>query len=393
MATIIEKFVAYIKSNDSLSIFFKRAVYNYRYKPNSQIVSIQNIENCKVNIVQKLFDRGEFKNYFPKIFNKDELYNEVLTPEVSLYQFNNAYIDINSSSILLKENLVTFRTKDERFNEGFIKFHNNKHAKIEKKAEIEELNEGLFLGGNGSWNWFHFLIEIIPKLTLFKEQYTNILFVNQIILKIPSMKRILDVLVENKFEIKYLSSEKTYFIKELYYINDFNHVQFNRFDKLITSDGTFYNAEITRNFSNLVSEKLLIKDNLPDKIFLYRKNTHRVAENQDRILEFLKDFGFVAVCLEELSIDEQASYFRTAKFIIGITGAAWSNMLFCRNQPKAICFVPDNAEEFTAFSNLAKIFRVDFYAQLYKNDGAHTNSNFIINFEKFVELFNYVNGK
>lgn len=393
MEAIIEKFVFYIKSNDSLSNYFKKAIYNYKYKPNSQIVSIKNIEDCKKNIVQKLLDKSIFKNYFPRFLNKNESYIEVSTPEICLYKFNNAFIDIKSSSLLLNNELVTYRTENERFNEGFVTAHNHKDAKVNIKAEVEEIDEGFFLGGNGSWNWFHFLIEIMPKLTLFNEKYCRILFVNEIILKTPSMRKILEIVTENKFEIKYLSAEKTYRIKELYHINDFNHVQFNRFDKLIKAEGTFYNAEITRNFSNLVSEKLSVTNSLPEKIFLYRKNTHRIAENQDQILEFLKGFGFVQVCLEELTVEEQAGYFKNAKFIVGISGAAWSNMLFCRNQPKAICFVPDNAEEFTAFSNLAKIFGADFHAQLYKNDGAHTNSNFIINFEKFVELFNYVNGK
>lgn len=351
------------------------------------------IETCKSNIVKKLSNQDCFKNYFPKFSHNSEHYIETSTPEISLYLFNNAFIDITSSCIVLKDKLVTYRVKEERVNEGFVTVHNDKNAKINFKAKVEELEEGFFLGGNGSWNWFHFLIEILPKLTLFDNKYSRILLVNDIILKTPSMKKVLDIVSENKFEIKYLSSHRTYSIKKLYYINDFNHVQFNRFDKLIKAEGTFYNTGITRNFSNLVSDKLSINNNLSEKIFLYRKNTHRIAENQDQILEYLKNFGFIPVCLEELSIDEQASYFKNAKFIVGISGAAWSNMLFCRNHPKAICFVPDNAKEFTPFSNLAKIFDVDFYVQFYANDGVHTDSNFIINFEKFVELFNYVYEK
>ncbi|WP_347218636.1 glycosyltransferase family 61 protein, partial [Chryseobacterium sp.] len=265
-------------------------------------------------------------------------------------------------------------------------------ARIDIKLRPEKLEEGFFLGGNGSWNWFHFLIEIMPKLTLFNGQ-TNILLVNDIVLEIPSMKKILEILAGNTYEIKYLNSEKTYFVKNLYFINDFNHVQFNRFDGLIKAEGTFYHHKITRNYSDFIVKSLSIKKELPEKIFLYRKNTHRIAENQDQIVEYLKSFGFVPVCLEELSIDEQASYFQNAKFIIGISGAAWANMLFCRNHPKAICFIPDNAKEFSAFSNLAKIFDVNYYAQLYINEGAHTNSNFMINFDEFTELFNDLNEK
>ncbi|KFF75085.1 hypothetical protein HX13_07555 [Chryseobacterium sp. P1-3] len=233
----------------------------------------------------------------------------------------------------------------------------------------------------------------MPKLIVFNKKYCQTILVNEVILKTPSMKKILEILTENKFNVKYLSPDKTYRVKDLYYINDFNHVPFNRLDHFIKAEGTFYNPEIIRSFSHIISQKLSMVSNLPERIFLYRKNTHRVAENQDQILEYLKKFGFVPVYLEELSIEDQISYFKNAKFIVGISGAAWSNMLFCGNNPQAICFIPDNAKEFTAFSNLAKIFEVDFYTQLYANDGVHTDSNFIINFEKFVELFNYIYGK
>ncbi|QBA22831.1 glycosyltransferase family 61 protein [Chryseobacterium indologenes] len=392
MATVIGKFVSYIKSNESLSGYFKKTVYNYKYSPTSQIVTIKDIETCKENIIQKLYSKTIFKNYVPKSLNDNEHYIETSTPEISVYLFKDALIDIHSSAVLMRNQLITYRSKDERFNEGFVTAHDGKNAKVDLK-KIEELEEGFFLGGNGSWNWFHYLIEIMPKLIVFDKRYCQTILVNDIVLKIPSMKKILEILTENKFNIHYLSPDKSYRVKELYHINDFNHVPFNRFDKLIKAEGTFYNLGITRRFSHLISEKLSLVESLPEKIFLYRKNTHRVAENQDQILEYLKKFGFVPIYLEELNIEDQASYFKNAKFIVGISGAAWSNMLFCENNPKSICFIPDNAREFSVFSNLAKIFEVDFYTQLYSNDGVHTNSNFIINFEQFVELFNYVYGK
>lgn len=381
-----------IKNNESLFSYFKRIVRRKKHKPYSLNVKIKDIENCKSYITEKLIGKHSFKNYIPRFLNTDEQYIETVTPEISLYQFQNVQIDIKSSALLLDDELIVYRSKEERFNEGFVTSHDDDEARIDIKVRPEELEEGFFLGGNGSWNWFHFLIEIMPKLILLNGSTTTLL-VNEIVLEIPSMKKVLEIATENKFEIKYLNPEKTYFVQNLYYINDFNRVQFNRFDGLIKAEGMFYNLEITRSFSNLLLDKLSISKDVPEKIFLYRKNTHRIAENQDQILEYLQNFGFVPVCLEELSIDEQASYFQQAKFIIGISGAAWSNMLFCRNRPKAICFIPDNAKEFSAFSNLAKIFEVNYYAQLYINDGAHTNSNFMINFDEFIELFNDLNEK
>ncbi|SFN48144.1 Protein of unknown function [Chryseobacterium oleae] len=391
MAAVLNRLAPYIKSNEYLSNPIKKALYNYFYRPNSKIIKIFDIDRCRQQAVQKIFEKSNFKNYLPKRLNTEERCIETDVPEVFIYQFEDAYISIASSAIWVKDHLITYRSKGERFNEGFVTAHNNMDAKVVLK-ETEELEEGFFLGGNGSWNWFHFMIEMMPKMMLFDEKYTRTIFVNEIVLKIPSMQTILEIFTKNRFTVKYLNQDKTYFVKKVYYMNDFNHIQFNRFDGQIKADGTFYNAETIRRFSDKIIENLPEKTGLPTKLFLYRKNTHRIASNQDEIMDYLKEFGFVPVCLEELSIDEQASYFKNAEYIIGISGAAWTNMIFCRNHPRAISFVAENAESFTAFSNLGRIFDVDFHIQLYNNNGLHSDSNFIINFEDFKELFRNING-
>lgn len=392
MGAVLRKLTPYIQSNASLSDIVRKTLYNYFYKPYSQILKIKDIENCKENILEKISDPGTFKCNLPKQLNKQESYAENPVPKVSVYQFDNVYTDICSSAFWIKNDLIVYRSSGERFNEGFVIIHNDKDAKVTKKS-IEQLDEGFFLGGNGSWNWFHFLIEIMPKLLLLNEKHTRTIFVHEVVKKTPGMQSVLEILAKDQFTVRYLSPEKTYHVKKLYHINDFNHVQFNRFDGEITAEGTFYNTEITRRFSDEILNNLETEEGLPDRIFLYRKNTHRVAANQEEILNYLKDFGFVPVCLEEIPLAQQAGYFKTASFIIGISGAAWTNMLFCRNRPKAICFSPENAASFSAFSSLGRIFEVDFYTQLYNNSGLHSDSNFIINFEEFKELFKYINGE
>ncbi|MDR2236283.1 MAG: glycosyltransferase family 61 protein [Chryseobacterium sp.] len=392
MATVIRKLAPYLQSNASLSSIIRKTLYNYFYKPYSQIITIRDIESCKENVLEKIEDGGTFQGSLPKRMHSENIPAENPTPEVSVYRFDNALTDISSSAFWVKDTLITYRTPGERLNEGFVKVHNSRNAKVIRK-KMEYLDEGFFLGGNGSWNWFHYMVEIMPKLLLLNPKYTQTIFVHETAQDTPGMQTVLKILTEGQFTIRYLSPEKTYQVKKLYYINDFNHVQFNRFDGQIKAEGTFYHAEITRRFSDKILNHLPEKNGLPDKIFLYRKNTHRVAANQDQILEYLKDFDFVPICLEELSLEQQAGYFKNARFIIGISGAAWTNMLFCRNQPKALCFTPENSVSFSAFSSLGRIFEVDFYTQLYKNNGLHSDSNFIINFEEFKELFKYINGE
>ncbi len=44
------------------------------------------------------------------------------------------------------------------------------------------------------------------------------------------------------------------------------------------------------------------------------------------------------------------------------------------------------------FLNMKYIWAVDFYWQIHNNDSLFSDSNFIINFEDFKELFRNING-
>jgi capsular polysaccharide biosynthesis protein len=324
----------------------------------------------------------------------DNFHINTPSPKVSLFQFQNALVEASSSSIVYQNKVLVTRSNNERISGGFIKFHNRKDAKI-YIDESENIESGFSLAGNGSWNWFHFLIEILPKLLFIDKKYTDTILVNEFVLTKPTMKEILFLLNKEGYKIRYLKQGVVYKVNNLFYLNDFNHVHYNRFDDLLPSDGTYFNSNILKKYSDLLLTNFNFSSltSTPTHIYLYRKNTHRIAQNQDEVLEYLKPFGFVPVCMEELSIAEQIKCFKEAKFIIGITGAAWSNLLFCRNSPKAIYFLPDNVKEFSTFSNLAKIFNVDLYGQVYQCSEFHYSNNFTIDMNHFHLLFTSIHEK
>ena len=386
METIIKRFVNYLNNNNNISVLFVKILFNYKYGKESSIKKIVDIKDYKSHIIKTFIEESEYTNYLCAIKLEEEVVVITISPAISLYCFENVLIRIDSSSIIFKNKMLVTRTESERFNEGFLKWHDDKNGKLHFSS-IEEIDEGFFLGGNGSWNWFHFTIEILPKLVLLNSEYTIKILVSDIVKEIPSMLKILNYLNKEKFEIIFLKRGQTYKVNKIFHINDFNHVQFNRFDNQIKADGTYFNWELTRQYSDLLLNEVQEINNLPTHIFLYRKNTHRIARNQDEILEYLNDYGFKAICMEDLSFEEQVNYFGKAKFIVGISGAAWSNLIFCRNKPKAICFIPEFAKESSIFSNLAKIFEVRLLNQLYKSNQHHYSSDFEINFIEFKQLF------
>lgn len=394
---MLKYFKHYINNNNNLSNPLKKIIHNIVYKPYHIIVPIKDLENCDENIVENILKAQKGEITLPRIYNKCDDIRKVDLPEVNLYLFENANIHINSSSIYYKNKLVTFRTKDERYNEGFILWHDKNNAKLRIK-QPKIIEEGFFLGGNGTWNWYHFTIEILPKLLFYDaNKYSKYILVSSIIKEYPTMHDLLCSILPKECEIVYLDADKGYVVNRLYHIGEINHLQFNRFDTNILSDGTFFNSEILRTLSdkvishyNLSSEDIT---HLPDKIFLYRKNTHRIAKNQEEMKRFLIQRDFTPICMEELSLKEQVAHYMNAKFIVGISGAAWTNIIYCKNNPMAICLLPDNAIEASSFSGLAAIFNVNLFHILYKNSRKHhLNNDYTIDINQLDNLLNLLDN-
>ncbi|WP_407403371.1 glycosyltransferase family 61 protein [Chryseobacterium sp.] len=387
MEAIIKRCLQFINNDSAISNYLIRFIFNIIYYRRSKIAKIKDYEfiNGKELIEGSIFES------FPPISGKCEVQKSIKTPtpDVKLFKFNNALIHADSSSILIGSNLLVNRYQDERYNEGFVKVHNQQYAKI-KYDDVETISEGFFLGGNGSWNWYHYLIEILPKILLYEKLPSTIL-ISDVVKKFPTMQAALDLLIGDNCKIIYLSRNKSYRVGELYYINNFNHLQFNRFDNQILGIGTYYNKKILTRFSDTLLRKINPDSRSDTKFFLYRKNTHRIAKNQEELKYFLEKEGFITICLEELTLEQQVSIFYNATFIVGISGAAWTNLIFCRNKAKAICFIPDNAKEFSAFSNLAKLSGVEFYGSYYKNEGNHISNNFDLDLFTFKQLYSQIN--
>lgn len=399
MEAIIKAVGQWINKDENIANRVARTIFNIRYSQHSKIVPLVAIDKLDKQIVEVLFEANSFTSYLPKEVGAEEQSVHVKMPQIALYAFNNAIVHAHSSAIYWNNQLVVSKGQDERINEGYLKYHNQDYGKIVYGSEMEEIEHGFFLAGNGTWNWFHYLVEILPKLILLQAKHCKVLLVSDTVLKIPNMQAILELLVQpTDFSIKYLASNKAYKVNTLLYINDFNHVQFNRFDNLIKYQDTYFNAGVLQSFvdqlwSRVNDEAMHPAGHYPAKIFLYRKQTHRIAANQDAILAMLAKDGFEAVSMDEKSVFEQLNYFKNAQFIIGISGAAWANLIFCSNRPKAICFLPNNAHEFCVYSNLAKIFKVDYNAFYYDSEQAHYASDFNIDIVQFAKCYKQLNEK
>ena len=126
----------------------------------------------------------------------------------------------------------------------------------------EIIEEGFFLGGNGCWNWYHYLIEILPKTLLLEETNCKTILISDDISNYPTMKQALEALINEKhYTIKLLNRKQNFKVKKLFFINEINKIEFNKLDSNIKNLDTGYHREnYLYNLRNKLTNKY-IEDN------------------------------------------------------------------------------------------------------------------------------------
>jgi capsular polysaccharide biosynthesis protein len=343
-----------------------------------------------------LLRRGvEGTTYAPHYLGGVQTTESVYLPEIRYFMFERARVSATSSSVILNDEQVIIDgvmgpdQKSYNFAAGHILMHGENTAvvRLRKPGKIQR---GIFLGGNGSFNYYHWMVEILTKLeflTKLPEHYQKYpLLVSEDAVGIPSFKEALDLLGGGR-EIVVLKRESSYVVDELVYVNSPNNLPFNLFgnQKYSCSYVAIDSGSIDyiRKMALENSQATATHQSYPRKIFLCRR-TERRNYNQNEVFTYLSKFGFVKVFMEDLSFFEQARTAHYADYIVGPTGAAWTNLIFCRSSAKMLCWMAEEYGDFSAYSSIAGIIGADLRYFTYKA-GVHSAGE-LYSKEYFVDL-------
>lgn len=114
------------------------------------------------------------KTYLPNHFVIKDSFIEVKSPEVQLMELENCIVSGRNSSFVKGNELYIERYLNEdnpnaNYRTGGVLFHNDAYAVIVQNSSLNYVEKGFFLAGNGSWNYYHWLIEILPKMKVYLE--------------------------------------------------------------------------------------------------------------------------------------------------------------------------------------------------------------------------------
>lgn len=234
---------------------------------------------------------------------------------------------------------------------------------IRANADHEKIKSGIWLSGNFSGNYYHLLLEFMPKFLFLDKLLVPPdvpLLVDAAISTIPQLQELLEYFNRENREVIYLGRRCLYDVETLYYLPIINFVPPDYADvQRMRYEDCFFHAGALEFIRATLLPRAAVRS-FGSKIYLSRKNSmSRRRCNEDEVIRVFEKYGFEICYPENLSVAEQIALFSRADFVAGVTGAAFTNLIFAKPGCKALClqsFVLD----LSIFSTVAKFVGVDF---------------------------------
>ncbi|MDZ4316520.1 MAG: glycosyltransferase family 61 protein [Azonexus sp.] len=228
----------------------------------------------------------------------------------------------------------------------------------------------VLLRKHGDSNYGHWLIELCTRIQYFKTLFPNDQWDVIVSYNPAELKQIrIDSLAwlgidENR--IKWADYRPRVF-QELYFITS-NSIHSHTHD-----------AAALLNLRDCALQRSREISKGPRLFVARRSSLRRRILNEESVLDLCKKFGLNVIFPEEFNLDEQVSIFSHAEIIVGISGAALTNILFAPKNCNILALTPNQGFELF-FWDIANIvgqkFSFLFGESTSPQDGSH--SDFVI---------------
>jgi len=273
------------------------------------------------------------------------------TNDTTAYITKNNYISVSSLQYK-KFDFINSKNQNILHNETLKKGT----PKLKKKINGNVLS--LVSGGASRDNFTHWLTDVIPRINIYKQKF-NFKKIDKFY--VPSAK--------HKFQLESLS----YFgilKKNIITSEKFKHIEANKL--YATSHPCLHKPTMVKKWSlNYLNRIYKNKNYLSkyQKIFIHRdqlklidkKNLnkfsgYRVLLNENEIKNYLSSIDFAIIKPENYSFSEQIKIFSSAKYVVGLYGAAMMMLTFCKKKTTILEIKPlKGGDEFKNISKLNKL--------------------------------------
>lgn len=304
----------------------------------------------------------------PNWFEGTQFSEAIQIPKVAIYEFKNSWAFATGSHVISNDGdvIIELNPKDDgqgNYSNGILAVHGKKNALIRNKETVETIESGIFINCFAPKNYFHWVIELFPKLKYALECQS----LSEIPILLPECSSDVDAfssllaqVIPPEREVVYLKESRAYHVAHLYQPSSPCGLIPNLDKGTYIPNFGYYRHEALNFIRNaaLNVQKETPQKILPKRIFLARKGVLR-RYNQDQIFALFEPLGFELVFPEALSFVEQVQLFNGAEIVVGPTGAAWVGLLYMKQNTKGLCWMATEYGDINCYSQLAYANAVD----------------------------------
>lgn len=228
---------------------------------------------------------------------------------------------------------------------------------IKSPDKIVNVEEAIILSGRNDFNWYHWLLEYLPRVIDIPKEINSdvpVLVSSRTpmagiqILKLLTDRNILTVDPEHVTRVK-----KLHFRAPALQILDTTMVPWE--------EALFMDPQLLIKFRNEAIAALKCKETQPSRnIFLVRDSNHRGVRNERKLIEVMEEFGFQIINPAKISVIEQINLFNNARIVIGASGAVMANYVFMQPGTNVIALTSKNLWNFPLPAIICKTFNINF---------------------------------
>lgn len=235
----------------------------------------------------------------------------------------------------------------------------------------------LILGGNGARCYYHWMVDILPKLGLLEKAGISLEEIDHFVVRsIHSefQRSTLQALGIPLSKIYSVNQNPEFVAETIIHVRYYNMMGMGMqpfVPEFLKSSFSPQHKEtiVERNFPLVerIRRKLWSKGDVsrevPVKKRLYisrPKGVRRGVSNNDEVEAFLETRGFTSLAMEGLSVTEQAKLLSTAEIVVSPHGGGLTNLVFCKPGTKVIELFGEHI--FPYYYGLSNVCDLDYYA-------------------------------
>ena len=372
LKTFIKKFTEHLYSAalvvrslnpfvDVLYIYLVTYLKNHRVKKLSPISSktFCSLFGGKITVVEKNKNRIVYEPpYYPETNGCEHTFN---SKEIYILELNDVFVHGGTGLIISGNHVLTDVCENDvenriKYTFGAIRRGNKKNFYLEVAKDEDEVTEAINLCGLAAFNYYHLTFEILSRLEYVRQYLDDnpdtVVLIDEDAKKYPQFVDLVDMILKGA-SVRYVSQYRMVHCKKMIYpsMNTWMPLELKNKNDFRISDNLIAQSAVDN--IRKCTQELRIQKEKGKKVFISRRKAafSRIV-NEDKVIELFEKAGYLIVCTEKLDYDEQVKLFSSASCIVGASGAALTNLVYCNPKTVFGCIIPKKYE-FCIYSSIA----------------------------------------